>query len=275
MYIKIKLLIFFFLSSYTITAADTTIISVKYRFTCQKDSTDPQIKSNDIMILSITNSSSIYYSLLKHIGYGNIEKKALEDMTQKQTVSNEGQTAKDVGSFFMGNEPEVINLDFAKMETTITNKFIENCYGYKEALDVPKWSVDTAVTYILNVKSYLATTTYKGRNYKAWYAVDIPISRGPWLFNGLPGLILKVTDDKGQFEFECIELNIPSNVTNIFTAYSSVRYVSKKNYVEKKKLFSQNLIEFLKAENGVFVRSSDGTNVVRPNKPYNPIDLSN
>jgi hypothetical protein len=95
------------------------------------------------------------------------------------------------------------------------------------------------------------------------------------LFNGLPGLILKVYDDKGQFDFECIELNIPNNITNVFIPYFKVRYVSKNVYQQKKKLFSQNVVEFLKAESGVTVTSSNGTEVKRPNKPYNPLDISN
>ncbi len=256
-------------------ASDSTLLSVKYRFTFQRDSTDHKMKWNDIMILSITNTTSVYYSLLKHIGYGNMEKKILETAEQNQSLIINGQNPKETGSFFIGNEPEIINIDFAQNEIDVTTKFIDSRYGYKEALDIPIWRVDTAVIYILNAKCNKATTTYKGRNYIAWFTLDIPVSKGPWLFNGLPGLILRVNDDKNQFEFECLELNTPSNATSAFMPYSNVRYIAKKTYQEKKKLFAQNLIEFLKAENGAYVKSSDGTLVVRPNKPYNPLDLSN
>lgn len=272
---KFNFLICFVFFSSRIIASDTTILSVKYRLTYQKDSSNSEIKSNDIMILSINKTSSIYYSYLKHIGYSNMEKMQLEAAAQNKTVNINEQTAKASGGLFMGNEPEVINIDFAKMETTFTNRFIENCYGFKDVLEVPKWDIDTAAIYILNVKCNKATTTYKGRNYVAWYASDIPVSKGPWLFNGLPGLILKVDDDKGQFDFECIELNIPNNITNVFIPYFKVRYVSKNVYQQKKKLFSQNVVEFLKAESGVTVTSSNGTEVKRPNKPYNPLDISN
>jgi hypothetical protein len=40
----------------------------------------------------------------------------------------------------------------------------------------------------------------------AWYATDIPISRGPYKFAGLPGLILKIADTENLYSFECIAI---------------------------------------------------------------------
>jgi GLPGLI family protein len=37
----------------------------------------------------------------------------------------------------------------------------------------------------------------------AWFALDIPISDGPWKFCGLPGLIMEVYD-KGEQQYFCI-----------------------------------------------------------------------
>jgi|AntRauTorckE6833_2_1112554.scaffolds.fasta_scaffold04874_4 GLPGLI family protein len=44
-----------------------------------------------------------------------------------------------------------------------------------------------------------ATTYFRGRNYTAWYAIEIPIGYGPYKFHGLPGLIAKISDDTGTF----------------------------------------------------------------------------
>lgn len=35
--------------------------------------------------------------------------------------------------------------------------------------------------------------------YTSWYAPEIALNKGPWKFNGLPGLILKVEDSKGDY----------------------------------------------------------------------------
>jgi GLPGLI family protein len=61
----------------------------------------------------------------------------------------------------------------------------------------------------LTVTGYLcqkATCRFRGRNYTAWFATDIPINNGPWKFDGLPGLILKVYDDDNLYIFECINI---------------------------------------------------------------------
>lgn len=56
-----------------------------------------------------------------------------------------------------------------------------------------------------------ATCTFRGREYTAWFCVDIPISNGPWKFGGLPGLILKVYDKDHLFVFESIEIEKKRN----------------------------------------------------------------
>lgn len=55
---------------------------------------------------------------------------------------------------------------------------------------------------------YKAKSSFRGRNYSAWYTPDTSIKAGPWKFQGLPGLILEVYDDeKGvQFIFESMEI---------------------------------------------------------------------
>jgi len=270
---KFTLLFIFVLTTTNIIASDSTYFSCKYRYTFQKDSTKSEIKSNDIMILLINKMSSIYYSELKQLGTSNFQKKQLDEKTQNAPLKIGPENAQEGASFFMSSDPEIININYINGEISVTNKFLEDSYGYKESIEVPKWDIATDTITILNQLCQRATTTYKGRNYEVWFALSIPISKGPWLLNGLPGLILKANDAKNQFVFECIELNTSNDITNEFRPYSNVRFVSKSMYKEKKRLFSQNLVEFLKS-NGISVKNSSGDQIVRPNKPYNPIDLS-
>lgn len=54
-----------------------------------------------------------------------------------------------------------------------------------------------------------ATGRYRGRDYEAWYALDIPVPSGPFKFGGLPGLILEIhsTDGNVQFLFNGLEIS--------------------------------------------------------------------
>ena len=270
---KLTLIITFIIYTSNVFASDSTFFSCKYRYTFQKDSSNSTKKSNDIMILAIDSTSTVYYSLLKQLGTSNFEKKILDQKIQNEPLKIGPENANEGATFFIGSETEIIKINYAKGEIVATNKFLEDSYGYKENIEVPKWNIAADTLTILNQVCQKATTTYKGRNYEAWFALNIPISKGPWLLNGLPGLILKANDDKNQFAFECMELNISNDITNQFKPYTNTRYVSKSMYQEKKKLFAQNLVEYLKS-NGISVKNTSGDQIVRPNKPYNPIDLS-
>lgn len=46
-----------------------------------------------------------------------------------------------------------------------------------------------------------ATTTFGGRTWEAWFAPEIPISDGPYKFNGLPGLIVRIKDSQDHYIF--------------------------------------------------------------------------
>lgn len=54
-----------------------------------------------------------------------------------------------------------------------------------------------------------ATCSFRNRNYIAWFAKDISLDAGPYKFQGLPGLILEVTDDLGKISFIMKDVSIP------------------------------------------------------------------
>jgi len=67
---------------------------------------------------------------------------------------------------------------------------------------------------ILSEKSKIGTfevqkakVKYGGRDWTAWFTTEIPIQEGPYVFNGLPGLIIKISDDNKNFEFYLTQIN--------------------------------------------------------------------
>ena len=80
-----------------------------------------------------------------------------------------------------------------------------NAY-YTEPTGMQKWTVGTETQLILGHKCQKATCNWRGRNFVAWFASDIPVRLGPWKFNGLPGLILKVYDTEKLYVYEAVSL---------------------------------------------------------------------
>ena len=73
------------------------------------------------------------------------------------------------------------------------------------------WTISPQVSDFNNNKVQKATMTFGGRIWTAWFAPDIKISDGPYKFIGLPGLILKLEDDKGDYRFTYIKKMILAN----------------------------------------------------------------
>ncbi len=74
-------------------------------------------------------------------------------------------------------------------------------YKIEEKLSF-NWEIDnTADTVILGYNCVKAYTSYAGRDYTAWFTPEIPISDGPYKFNGLPGLILYISDSANEHIF--------------------------------------------------------------------------
>ena len=64
------------------------------------------------------------------------------------------------------------------------------------------WQIETETKEIKGYKVQKAITNFAGRDYVAWFTPDVPISDGPYKFNGLPGLILEISDVENEWNFE-------------------------------------------------------------------------
>lgn len=69
---------------------------------------------------------------------------------------------------------------------------------YRIVEDIPtqKWVIyEDSTQNIIGFNCTMATTHFRGREWKVWFSEEIPLSLGPWKLGGLPGLILAVHCD--------------------------------------------------------------------------------
>ncbi len=69
-------------------------------------------------------------------------------------------------------------------------------YLISDTIPKIKWDLYEEEKSVLNYTCKKATCTYNNKSYLAWYTRDIPLSFGPGLFGGLPGLILELESTK-------------------------------------------------------------------------------
>lgn len=89
-----------------------------------------------------------------------------------------------------------INKKQNKLSSIETIVFDKTVYKVNEVIPIMKWNI----TYndekkIGNYICNKATVNFRGRNYIAWYSLNIPALSGPWKFTGAPGLILEIYDE--------------------------------------------------------------------------------
>ena len=75
----------------------------------------------------------------------------------------------------------------------------------------PKWVLADEEKKIGDYLCQKAETNYKGRNWIAWFAKEIPVSEGPYKFSGLPGLIVEIYDEEKNHEFSLVEVKKNKN----------------------------------------------------------------
>lgn len=248
---------------------DNSVYLCKYSLSSQKDSLNKNSVFNDIMYLEIGKENSKYYSYLFQLGRRNEEEdygKSLEyimSMVQK-------------GRYYPENESEIIIQYYAVKKRKVMAKF-KNIYCYTEDIETLNWKIHPETTTILQQSCQKATTFYRGRNYIAWFAPSIPYRLGPWEFTGLPGLILRISDTQGQFNFECTEL-LKQGKDASYKDYTNCKEAPKKKVKELRRLFATDMNSFDQIEWGVSatVQNADGTTSPYKQRirPYNPIDLS-
>ncbi|MCQ4035917.1 GLPGLI family protein [Kaistella montana] len=102
------------------------------------------------------------------------------------------------------------------LELMNTHKYIHNFKNlYTIKIDEELHSkIEAETREILEMKTQKAEVSYGGRNWIAWFTNEVPISDGPYVFSGLPGLIIEIYDDKKDYHFSLVQ--IKNNDGNLY-----------------------------------------------------------
>ena len=89
--------------------------------------------------------------------------------------------------------------DFGADSLYTRGSLFNEAYLLREALPSLKWELESETRQLGGLTVQKATTSFRGREYTAWYHPDIPLPIGPWKLQGLPGVILEAYDAEGFF----------------------------------------------------------------------------
>lgn len=151
---------------------------------------------------------------------------------------------------------------------------------------IDNWKLINETKIINSFVCKKAEVQYKGRDWTAWYSTDIPFPYGPYKFSGLPGLIVKITDKTGDYDFELVKSVARSNLKGKIIPISiqhfqRAKVVTKEELVQARTNFRENAKYQLESMGTVF--SQDPKDNARERqkiseaqkKGHNPIELEN
>lgn len=106
---------------------------------------------------------------------------------------------------FMGASPYIILIHNRTKEIACYDRvFTDHCV-YTDSVPIA-WQLGEGSEMVCGHTCSVATAQFRGREWTAYYAPDIPVGRGPWKFGGLPGLILRIEDTTGDQRFTAISI---------------------------------------------------------------------
>lgn len=130
----------------------------------------------------------------------------------------------------------------ARGKLTCSGRVFNTDFLYEEDLPDMKWTITGEIDTMLGYSTQKAVCRFRGRDYVAWFTPELPVSAGPWKFSGLPGLILKVGDSRGDYVFTA------KGVYSISSAIEMPKYLYIKTTRQKyQQAVKSNMTDFVQA----------------------------
>jgi len=143
----------------------------------------------------------------------------LSDVEAVKWKKETGHTGYVPKSFWMGGRPELREnwSELVFSDYIIRGNQLKEyaCFplwaerensSYTEPWPLMQWTLADEQQTILGHRCQKATCQFRGRDFVAWFAADVPIKGGPWKFGGLPGCILKVYDVQKIYVWEAVAI---------------------------------------------------------------------
>lgn len=241
---------------------DLGTLKITYNLSYINDSSIMQKVSNDEMILLAGKKISSFYSFKQFMADSLKQADEAKGVAQADMMANLSKYKGSKNSY-------TIFKNYPAGQMTTFDKIALDRFQYEEKLSSPDWKISNEKVKILNYTCQKATAFYLGRHYEAWFTPDIAVNNGPWKFNGLPGLILRVYDTRKHYSFECTGIETLKPGKPIQLPKGNFIKVSKAEFQKTYRRCMNDPMGYLEATTGI--KGPAGNNA--PPKPYNPIEL--
>lgn len=205
-----------------------------YQATLSPDSTNVE-KKTELAYLDTDGKKSVFYA---------------ENSMKRDSLMERMRATKNFDREQMQNLRS--NLQFT-IEKDLTNQSLvyksrigRDNYSYPET-PVFEWKILPETVKIGDYQTQKAETKFGGRTWYAWFTQEIPFQDGPYKFSGLPGLIVKVQDTKGDYSFDLMQTK---KIADIYQPLNRGQIItlSKSKYTDMEKKMQKDPASFVNAQ---------------------------
>jgi len=257
-----------------------------YEYKFIPDSNNKEEVKSEMMLLDIDQKGSNYYSRDKFVA----DSTSMAQV-QKQIKGGTG----NISISRRDNHGQVgykVTKSYPDFKTYLFTRISMDQYKVKEDKK-PEWKILPEKQKIGEYNAQKATTSYGGREWIAWFSIDIPFQDGPYKFYGLPGLIVKLEDTTGSHMMTLVgnkkiavpvaseDMDIPGNVSIMGLGGKELE-ISKDQYKKLWKDYvndpTKNMREMMMRNGGdnskvsFKVRTQDGKEISDPNQVFREME---
>lgn len=258
-----------------------------YEYKFIPDSNNKEDIKTEMMLLDIDKNGSSYYSHDKFVA----------DSISRAELENQIKAGSGNISVNRREKPGQVSYKVTKQypdfKTYLFRSVSMDQYKIKEDKK-PDWKIQPEKQKIGEYNTQKAVTTLGGRDWIAWFSTEIPFQDGPYIFYGLPGLIVKLEDTTGSHSMMVVgnktikskdsekELQLPDNVKVLGLGSKEIE-VSKDQFKKVWKAYvndpSKNMRELMMKNGGESgtkvtfkVKTSDGKEISDPNQVFREME---
>jgi len=194
----------------TLAIAQNKRFIYEYKFI--PDSTNVADVKTEMMFLDTSKDGSKYYSYTVF----NSDSAMKVDLEKQLAATGSINVRSDMRK---GDVRYSVTKTYPDYKTNIHRRLSMDAYSVSEDRKI-NWKISSEKEKIGEWNAQKAEADFAGRHWTAWFSTEIPIQDGPYKFQGLPGLIVKIEDKTGSHKMELKGIkNIKGNLDiNVFEA---------------------------------------------------------